>query len=239
MSTDILRLETVSAGYGSVPVLRNVSLRVAPGEIVCIVGSNGAGKTTLLMTISRFLSLSTGDVIYCGRSLVERQAHELVQLGIAHVPEGRKVFARMSVLENLELGAYALQLSKADLSRSFEQVYDLFPVLKERATQPAGTLSGGEQQMLAIGRALMSKPKLLLLDEPSMGIAPKLSEKIFASIAALNRTGLSVLLVEQDAIAALAISQRCYVLETGEVVMNDTAEAMRNNPEIRKVYLGG
>ena len=234
----ILKLNSVSSGYGKVAVLHEVSIELSPGEIVSIVGSNGAGKTTLLKTVSRFLPLSTGSIEFLGKSLNKAEAHTLVQLGIAHVPEGRKVFPRMSVAENLELGAYALNLNPAEKKVLAEQVFELFPVLRDRSGQLAGTLSGGEQQMLAIGRALMSKPKLLLLDEPSMGIAPILVEKIFQTVADLNRSGLSILLVEQDATAALSISARGYVLETGRVVLSATSSELLNHPDIKKAYLG-
>lgn len=239
MTQPILKLNSISSGYGKVAVLHEVSLEVSPGEIVSIVGSNGAGKTTLLKTVSRFLPLTTGTIEFLGTSLNQAQPHSLVQLGIAHVPEGRKVFAKMSVAENLELGAYSLKLNPAEKKVSVKQVFDLFPVLSDRSGQLSGTLSGGEQQMLAIGRALMSKPKLLLLDEPSMGIAPILVEKIFETIVELNQSGLSILLVEQDATAALSISSRGYVLETGRVVLASSSAELLNHPDIKKAYLGG
>lgn len=239
MTETILKLDSVSSGYGKISVLQKVSIEVQKGEIVSIVGSNGAGKTTLLKTISGFLPLSSGSMQFLSTRLDALAPYSLAGLGIAHVPEGRLVFPKMSVEENLELGSFALQmdsLEKADLT---ERVYKLFPVLKERFSQLAGTLSGGEQQMLAIGRALMSKPKLLLLDEPSMGIAPLLVRKIFDTIVELNKGGLSILLVEQDATAALQISHRGYVLETGQVVLSDQSKNLLNHPDIKKAYLGG
>lgn len=239
MTNTILALKSVSSGYGNIEILHDISLELKQGEIVSIVGSNGAGKTTLLNTISRFLPLSQGSIEFLGRSLNQLAPHSLVALGIAHVPEGRKVFPKMTVSENLELGSYAFDLQAYEKKELAEKVYSLFPVLKDRAGQTAGTLSGGEQQMLSIGRALMAKPKLLLLDEPSMGIAPLLVEKIFETIVELNASGLSILLVEQNATAALSISGRGYVLETGRVVMSADSEVLLSNPDIRKAYLGG
>lgn len=235
----ILKLDSVCSGYGKVAVLQDITLDVSEGEIVSIVGSNGAGKTTLLKTISRFLALSGGSITFKGEDLGSVAPHLLVTKGIAHVPEGRRVFGRMSVSENLELGAYALNLSSREYLHLSEKVFSLFPILRDRSGQLAGTLSGGEQQMLAIARALMSRPSLLLLDEPSMGIAPLLVEKIFETIVELNRTGISILLVEQDATAALAISRRGYVLETGKVVMSADSNELLKNSDIKKAYLGG
>jgi branched-chain amino acid transport system ATP-binding protein len=239
LSENILELENVSTAYGRLEVLHQVSIQVRRGEIVAIVGSNGAGKSTLLKTISRLLPLNSGKVIYGGKQICDCKAFELVSLGIAHVPEGRRVFPRMTVKENLELGAFSQKLERGDLISRLHFVFELFPVLNERGHQLAGTLSGGEQQMLAIGRALMSKPQLLLLDEPSMGIAPLLVQKIFETIEELNKSGISILLVEQDAEAALSISNRGYVLETGRVVLADSAEVLLNHAEVKKAYLGG
>ena len=234
----ILTLNSVCSGYSKIAVLQNISLKLRVGELVAIVGSNGAGKITLLKTISRFLPLSSGSISFNGQDLKDVASHSLVAMGIAHVPEGRMVFPKMSVAENLELGAYSLNFSSVETKRLEDRVFALFPVLQDRSSQLAGTLSGGEQQMLAIGRALMSNPKLLLLDEPSMGIAPILVEKIFSTIVELNKEGISILLVEQDATAALNIASRGYVLETGKVVMEDEARVLLAHPDIKKAYLG-
>jgi branched-chain amino acid transport system ATP-binding protein len=233
----LLQLDSVYAGYGRVGVLKALSLCVNAGEIVTIIGANGAGKTTTLQTISRFLPLTSGRMTFDAHDLSMCAPHELIGLGLAHVPEGRKIFPRLTVLENLELGAYALpprQSREAD----FEHIFELFPVLKDRRWQAAGTLSGGEQQMLAIGRALMGRPKLLLLDEPSMGVAPILVGKIFETIKRLNGAGMTILLVEQNAQLALEVAHRGYVLELGSITLSDSPQALLANPQVQQAYLG-
>jgi branched-chain amino acid transport system ATP-binding protein len=232
----LLELEKVDAYYGHIQALRGVSLSLDKGEIVTLLGSNGAGKTTTLRTISGTIKPRSGRVTLDGKDLTKVPANRVVTLGVAHSPEGRRIFARMTVKENLEMGAYAR--GRVDLSEDFEHVYGLFPRLKERMTQVAGTLSGGEQQMLAIGRALMARPTVLLLDEPSMGLAPVLVELVFDTIKDINKLGMSILLVEQNALMALTIAHRGYVLQTGSVVLSDTAEGLAKNEMVRKAYLG-
>lgn len=234
----LLEALELSAGYGAVAVLKAVSAKILAGEIVTIIGANGAGKTTLLRALSRLIPATSGDVKFLGESLRKRPAHELSQLGIAHVPEGRQIFPRLTVEENLAMGAYSRPRHTATKS-VLERGLELFPVLKDRRTQLGGTLSGGEQQMLAIARALMSEPKLLLLDEPSMGVAPILIERIFETIKALNKEGMTILLVEQNAELALSIAKRAYVIETGQVVLQGDACVIRQDPKVREAYLGG
>jgi branched-chain amino acid transport system ATP-binding protein len=231
-----LELEKVDAYYGHIQALRGVSVTVEKGEIVTLIGSNGAGKTTTLRTIAGTVRPRAGRVTLDGNDLAKVPANRIVNMGIAHSPEGRRIFPRMTVKENLEMGAYIR--AGADLSEDFERVYQLFPRLKERMTQVAGTLSGGEQQMLAIGRALMARPALLLLDEPSMGLAPVLVELVFDTIKDINKLGMSILLVEQNALMALTIAHRGYVLQTGNIVLADTAQALAKNEMVRKAYLG-
>ena len=231
-----LELRNINAGYGATAVLHDLTLRVDPGEIVSVIGANGAGKTTTLMCISRLLAIRSGEILFEGHDLCQRAAYQLPQLGLAHVPEGRRVFPRLSVLENLELGA--LVRGKQNLTTDFERVYSLFPVLADRKNQYAGTLSGGEQQMLAIARALMSNPRLLLLDEPSMGIAPILVQKIFETLLELNKQGMTMLLVEQNAHLALAVSKRAYVIEVGTVTMEGEGQTLAKDSRIREAYLG-
>ena len=232
----LLQVEGVHTYYGNIEALKGISLTVEQGEIVTLIGSNGAGKTTTLRTISGVLRPRQGSVRMGDQDLTKIPANEVVRLGIAHSPEGRRIFARMSVKENLEMGAYARRDS--DLGSDYERVYTLFPRIKERLKQRAGTLSGGEQQMLAIGRALMARPKLLLLDEPSMGLAPVLVELVFKTIQEINAQGMTVLLVEQNAHMALSIANRGYVLQTGTIVLTDTAKALAQNEMVRKAYLG-
>ena len=232
----LLELEKVDAYYGHIQALRGVSLTLGKGEIVTLLGSNGAGKTTTLRTISGTIKPRAGSVTLDGKDLAKVPANRVVTLGVAHSPEGRRIFARMTVKENLEMGAYAR--GRVDLTEDFERVYGLFPRLKERITQVAGTLSGGEQQMLAIGRALMARPTVLLLDEPSMGLAPVLVELVFDTIKDINKLGMSILLVEQNALMALTIAHRGYVLQTGSIVLSDTAEGLAKNEMVRKAYLG-
>jgi branched-chain amino acid transport system ATP-binding protein len=234
----LLELDDVHTYYGAIHALRGVSLSVEEGEIVTLIGSNGAGKSTTLRTISGQLRPRQGEVRLRGERIDHRRPHEIVGLGVCQAPEGRRVFARMTVHENLEMGAFARK-ERASILADFGRVYGLFPRLKERETQKAGTLSGGEQQMLAIGRSLMSAPKVLLLDEPSMGLAPILVEQIFEIIKEINEQGTTVLLVEQNALMALAIANRGYILQTGEIVLADKAEALGRNPAVRAAYLGG
>jgi branched-chain amino acid transport system ATP-binding protein len=222
--------------YGEIHALKGVSFQVTEGEIVTLLGNNGAGKTTTLKTLSGMLAPRRGEVLLDGRSLVGAPPHGIVQKGITHVPEGRRIFNRLSVQENLEMGAYTR--TDRDVARDMEGVFAILPRLKERRTQVAGTLSGGEQQMLAIGRALMAKPRLLLLDEPSMGLAPVLVEQIFDTVLTINRQGVTVLLVEQNAAMALSIARRGYVLETGRIALEGPAAELAGNPEVRRAYLG-
>ena len=234
----MLRLENVEAGYGQTSCLKGVSLEVNEGEIVALLGANGAGKTTTLMAISGLVTVRAGSATFQGTSLAGVEPAGIVGPGVSHVPEGRRILPRLTVLENLRLGAY-LRGDRQGISQDLERVFALFPILSERVRQLAGTLSGGEQQMLAIGRGLMARPKLLLLDEPSLGLAPKLVVTIFETITRINREGVTILLVEQNAYLALHIAHRGYVLETGRVVLSDTASALAQNPRVKAAYLGG
>ena len=233
----ILNIENVHTYYGNIHALKGISINIEKGEIVTLIGGNGAGKTTTLRTISGLLKPREGSVSLDGQDLLKFKAHEIVYKGISMVPEGRGIFARLTVTENLEMGAYSLN-SKQELEKNMGRVFALFPRLKERRTQVAGTLSGGEQQMLATGRALMANPRILLMDEPSMGLAPVLVELIFETIQQINKAVVTVLLVEQNALMALAIADRGYVLQTGEIVLTDTAENLKKNPMVQKAYLG-
>ena len=233
----MLKVENICVDYGAIKALRDVSFQIDQGEIVALIGSNGAGKTTTLNAISNIVPSVAGRVIYQGQELTKLPAHEIVKLGISQVPEGRRVFARMSVMENLEMGAFTRN-DRQEIACDMEKIFQRFPRLAERRKQAARTLSGGEQQMLAMGRALMSRPKLLLLDEPSMGLAPMLVEQIFQIIQEINNSGTTILLVEQNANIALSIAQRGYVLETGELVLHGDAKDLASNPEVRKAYLG-
>jgi branched-chain amino acid transport system ATP-binding protein len=233
----MLEIQEVSVFYGAIQALNNVTINVQSGEIVAIIGSNGAGKSTLLRTISGLLRPRQGTIQFKGRELTTAPAHEIVKMGISHSPEGRRIFTNMTVAENLQLGAF---IRKDDgIAADFENVLKQFPRLRERLKQNAGTLSGGEQQMLAIGRALMSKPELLLLDEPSLGLAPNLVSEIFQIVLDLNKTGRTILIVEQNANRALEIAHRAYVLETGNIVLADTGKALLANPKVKEAYLGG
>jgi branched-chain amino acid transport system ATP-binding protein len=233
----MLELSDVRTAYGSIEALKGISLTVEEGEVVTLIGSNGAGKSTTLRSISGLTPPRTGSIKLAGEEIGLLPAQEIVRLGICQSPEGRRCFQRMTVRENLELGAF-LRRDSGGIREDLDRVFDLFPRLKERESQKAGTMSGGEQQMLAIGRALMGQPKLLLLDEPSMGIAPILVERIYETIAEINKQGTTILLVEQNANFALEVSQRGYVLETGKVVISDESAALRTNPEVMKAYLG-
>lgn len=233
----ILSIENIHTYYGNIHALKGVSLNIEKGEIVTLIGGNGAGKTTTLRTISGLLKPREGIVRLNGEDLSKYKAHEIVYKGISMVPEGRGVFARLTVTENLEMGAYSRKDAQ-EMHRNMERVFTLFPRLKERRTQVAGTLSGGEQQMLATGRALMASPSILLMDEPSMGLAPVLVELIFDIIQQINKEGTTILLVEQNALMALGIASRGYVLQTGQIVLSDSAEALKTNPTVQKAYLG-
>ena len=234
----LLELRDVHTYYGNIHALKGISLTVDKGEIVTLIGANGAGKSTTLKTISGLLRPRQGEITLDGERIDGVPAHHIVGKGICQAPEGRRIFPRMTVRENLEMGAFQ-RTKGAELAQDFERVYTLFPRLKERLTQNGGTLSGGEQQMLAIGRALMARPSLLLLDEPSMGLAPILVEQIFDIVKDINATGTTVLLVEQNALMALGIAARGYILQTGEIVLQDSSDKLIVNPEVRKAYLGG
>jgi len=234
----MLVLEDVNVYYGAIHALKGISFEVNKGEIVTLIGSNGAGKSTSLKTVSGLLRPKTGRITFKGENLAVIAPQLIVAKGISQVPEGRHVFANMSVIENLELGAY-LRKDKAGIKQDMQRVYELFPRLLERNTQISGTLSGGEQQMLAMGRALMSKPQLLLLDEPSMGLAPILVKQIFSIIKEINASGTTILLVEQNAHMALSIANRAYVLETGKIVLSGDSKQLAASEEVRKAYLGG
>ena len=233
----LLELDNVRTHYGNIRALKGISLQVDEGDIVCLIGANGAGKSTSLMTISGILTPVQGDIFYLGESIVDLHPHEIVQMGICQVPEGRMIFPLLSVKENLDLGAY-LRKDADGIKEDYEKVFALFPLLRERQNQHGGTLSGGEQQMLAIGRALMGRPRLLLLDEPSLGLAPILVESIFKIIRQINAQGTTILLVEQNAQLALQISHRAYVLETGEITLKGPSEELIENEQVRKAYLG-
>jgi len=232
----MLRVENLSSGYGRIAVLRDVSLDIAKGEMVALVGSNGAGKTTLLRAISGVQPITGGAIVFDGKPIHALSAHARVRAGIVQVPEGRQVFAPLAVADNLRLGAWTRR--DPDIMRDLDEVYTTFPALAEKRAIAAGALSGGQQQMLAIGRALMARPNLLLLDEPSMGLAPMLAEQILANVAALKSRGLTVLLVEQRAHAALAIADRAYVLETGRITLSGDSAALREDARVREAYLG-
>ena len=234
----LLELRDAHAHYGGIHALKGISLSVEQGQIVTLVGANGAGKSTTLRSISGLIRLSSGDIRLRGASIASKPPHEIVRLGISHVPEGRIVFANLTVEDNLELGAY-LRKDRAGIAEDREKIYRLFPRLRERKRQPSGTLSGGEQQMLAIGRALMARPSVLLMDEPSLGLAPILVREIFEVIREIRTQGTTIVLVEQNARMALAVADRGYVLETGEVKLSDRAEALLSNPSVQAAYLGG
>ena len=235
---EMLSVKNINVFYGSIQALRDISFHVNEGEIVTLIGANGAGKTTTMHAISGLLKLRSGEIDYCGQNISKMEAHKIIRLGLAQVPEGRRVFSGLTVMQNLQMGAYTRRDGKEAIQNDYDMVFDLLPRLKERRNQPAGTLSGGEQQMLAMGRALMCKPKMLLLDEPSMGLSPLLVKEIFKIIRQVNRNGVTVLLVEQNAKMALEIANRAYVLETGKIKMEGEAQELANNIEVRKAYLG-
>lgn len=234
----MLKIHDIDVYYGNIQALRGLSIEVNEGEIVTLIGANGAGKSTLLKTISGLLKPKKGSIEYLGTSIDGKPAQAIVKAGLSHVPEGRRVFANMTVEENLELGAY-LRKDRDGIKKDMAHVYELFPRLLERRKQLSGTLSGGEQQMLAMGRALMSKPKLIILDEPSMGLAPLMVKNIFNIIEMINKEGVTVLLVEQNANMALSVAHRAYVLETGSIVLSGTAKELQESEEVKAAYLGG
>lgn len=233
----MLEIKDLHVSYGGIQALRGVSLNVPDGKIVTLIGANGAGKSTLMRTISGLVKAQSGSILWNGQELLGKPIDQIVASGIAMSPEGRRVFADLTVLENLKIGAY-LRKDKAETEKDLEWVYSLFPRLKERSWQSAGTLSGGEQQMLAVGRALMGKPKMILMDEPSMGLSPLLVKEIFAIIKEVNKQGITILLVEQNAKMALAISDRAYVLETGNITLSGDAQELLNDARVKKAYLG-
>ncbi|UCF61167.1 MAG: ABC transporter ATP-binding protein [Anaerolineaceae bacterium] len=233
----LLEIHDLHAYYGNIQALKGISLNVDQGEIVTLIGANGAGKTTTLRVVSGLLKPSQGKVLLNSQDLSEYKAHEVVDQGVAMVPEGRGVFSKLTVFENLELGAYS-RSDKVEIQEDIERIFGIFPRLKERRTQVGGTLSGGEQQMLSTARALMARPSLLLMDEPSMGLAPVLIESVFESLLEINKQGTTILLVEQNAHMALQVASRGYVLQTGEIVLSDTADGLRENEMVQKAYLG-
>jgi branched-chain amino acid transport system ATP-binding protein len=232
----MLEVRDLRVAYGKIEAVKGISFDVAAGQVVTLIGGNGAGKTTTLRTLSGLLHAVSGEIVFDGQRIDGRPAHEIVRRGIAHAPEGRKIFPRMTVAENLELGAFTRR--DRDVAADTAHVYELFPVLGERRTQQAGTLSGGEQQMLAMGRAMMSRPRLLMLDEPSMGLSPIMMERIFSTIRTLKEAGTTILLVEQNAQAALTLADHGYVIETGKIVLSDEGRRLLGNDQVRKAYLG-
>ena len=232
----MLKIKNLNVYYGAIHALKSINIEIKEGEIVTLIGSNGAGKTSTLKAISGIIPCKSGTIEFEGKDITNVQPHKLVYAGIGHVPEGRRIFSELTVMENLELGAYTRR--DKEIKSDFEKVFEKFPRLKERRKQDAGTLSGGEQQMLAIGRALMSRPKLLLLDEPSMGLAPIIVRQIFSTIKEINKSGTTILLVEQNANMALSIADRAYVIETGQIVNSGLAEDIKQNEDVKKEYLG-
>ena len=232
----MLKVENIDVYYGAIHAVKNVSFEVGDGEIVAMIGANGAGKSTILKTVSGLMHPRTGTITFCGQNITHTEAYKLLRTGLAHVPEGRRIFLQMSVQENLEMGAY---INKSVSQEDLEMVFNYFPRLKERRKQVAGTLSGGEQQMLAMSRALMSHPKLMMLDEPSMGLAPIIVDQVFGIIKELHKSGTTILLVEQNARKALQIADRAYVLETGSITLTGTGAELAKSDEVRKAYLGG
>lgn len=237
MSQALLTVRALQAGYGDVQVLWDISLDVHPGEIVSIIGSNGAGKSTIMRCISGLIPIKAGEIAIDGKPIVSGSAVNCVRAGIAHVPEGRRLFSAMSVRDNLLMGAY-LRTDKSDIAADLDRVYEMFPILAERRSQDAGTLSGGEQQMCAIGRGLMSKPRMLLIDELSLGLAPRIVEELSERLRQINRMGLSILLVEQDVLAGLELASRAYVVDRGSVTLSGSAAELASNPAVREAYMG-
>lgn len=235
---EMLSVKNINVYYGSIHAIKDVSFHVNEGEIVTLIGANGAGKTTTMHAISGLLKLQSGEIDYCGQTISKMEAHKIIRLGLAQVPEGRRVFSGLTVQQNLQMGAYTRRDGKEAIQNDFDMVFDLLPRLKERRNQPAGTLSGGEQQMLAVGRALMSRPKLMMLDEPSLGLAPLVVQDIFSIIREINRQGVTVLLIEQNANMALKIADLAYVLETGNITMSGTGAELLANEKIKEAYLG-
>ena len=236
---EMLSVKNINVYYGSIHAIKDVSFHVNEGEIVTLIGANGAGKTTTMHAISGLLKLQSGEIDYCGQTISKMEAHKIIRLGLAQVPEGRRVFSGLTVQQNLQMGAYTRRDGKEAIQNDFDMVFDLLPRLKERRNQPAGTLSGGEQQMLAMGRALMSNASMLMLDEPSMGLSPLLVQEIFDIIRDIHKEGMTILLVEQNAQMALSVADRAYVLETGHVVMDGTGAELLTNERVRNAYLGG
>ena len=234
----MLRVDDLHAAYGDIGVLKGITLEILKGEIVCLLGANGAGKSTTLKVISGILRPSKGNVLFQGQQITRHSPNEIVRMGLSHVPEGRQIFSRLTVMQNLLLGGYPRKSNKAETQELFDFIYNLFPILKERLKQKAGTLSGGEQQMLAIARSLMSRPRLLLLDEPSLGLAPMIVKEIFRVIKDLRSSGISILLVEQNVIGALKIADRGYIMEIGKIATHGKAADMRGDDEVRRRYLG-
>lgn len=234
----MLVIENLNVNYGHIRAVKDVSLEVKEGEIVSLIGANGAGKTTILQTISGLIPLKSGIIRFEGKNISKEKAHQICKLGIAQVPEGRRIFSNLSVMDNIELGAFIRKDSPSVIGEDMDRFFKRFPRMKERRHQMAGTLSGGEQQMLAMGRAIMSKPKLLILDEPSMGLAPLFVKEIFDTIRSLNEEGVTILLVEQNAKMALSIAHRAYVLETGRIVLEGPSKELLNNPKVKAAYLG-
>ena len=233
----MLELKNVNVHYGAIHALQGINIKVNQGEIVTLIGANGAGKSTTLRAISGVLKPTTGEILFEENDIAKMKSHNLVSLGIAHVPEGRRVFSKMSVMENLEMGAYSRK-DKEQIKKDYEKIFEIFPRIYERRNQIAGTLSGGEQQMLAMGRALMSKPRLLLLDEPSMGLAPLIVKQIFSIIEDINKSGTTILLVEQNATMALKVADRAYVIQHGTIEMEGSAEELLNDESVKNAYLG-
>ena len=236
---EMLSVKDLEVSYGAIRAVKGISFHVNKGEIVTLIGANGAGKTTTLHAISALLKPKAGEITFCGTPITQTEAHKIIRLGLAQVPEGRRVFSQLTVQQNLELGAYTRTDSSEAIAADYEMVFELLPRLKERRKQLAGTLSGGEQQMLAIGRARMSSPRMLLMDEPSMGLSPLLVQEIFNIIRNVNRDGVTILLVEQNAKMALEVANRAYVLETGTIAMSGEASELANDPKVRDAYLGG
>lgn len=234
----LLEVKDLEVYYGMINALKGVSFEVNEGEVVALIGANGAGKTTILHTVTGLLSAKTGSIVYDGKDITKIPSHKIVTMGMAHVPEGRRIFQQLSVIENLKMGAYTRK-NKQEIEETLKTVYKHFPRLEERKNQIAGTLSGGEQQMLAMGRAMMSKPKLVVMDEPSMGLSPLLVKEVFKIIEAMHNAGITVLLVEQNAKMALSIADRAYVLETGNITLSGTGKELMSSEEIKKAYLGG